>query len=579
MTKQVVHFKHPWLDDDSFVFEKPYDFVVANDLSEVKTAIRRVEQYTKNGYYAVGYVSYEASKAFNERMVTYESVRLPYVYFGIYEDYHHIYEIDNTPLENLNWKSDTSRSGYHQSISNIHLAIKKGLSYQVNFTIRLIAEFQQLNTRKLYEQLRQSQQAHYTAHLSFNDFEIISVSPELFFAWDGEQIETKPMKGTIKRGSTDTEDNLNKNYLRQSTKDRAENVMIVDLIRNDLSKIAQKGSVHVPKLFDIEEYPTVFQMTSTVRAKTKPEVNLVSIFESLFPCGSITGAPKISTMELIKHLESTPREVYCGAVGIITPEGQAIFNVPIRTVWVDHRRNQAIYGVGGGITWDSTAEGEYDEALAKAKVLKPSPATFQLLETMTLEQGQFDLWQEHMNRLLKSATFFNFNYDLKLINQKLNQIREQYNDGVYKIRLLLSEDGQIQTEVTPIDHLTQSYNATLASRPINRQDIFYYHKTTFRDHYHGLKNETYDETLLWNEAGYVTEFINGNLVYELEGQYFTPPKTDGLLAGTYRERLLEQGIINIRSLHKSKLDQVDKLWFINSVRGWVSIEQCVKERV
>ncbi|WP_054754290.1 chorismate-binding protein [Piscibacillus salipiscarius] len=337
MTKQIVHFKHDWLDEHSYIFEQPIDYVVANRLDEVKPALEQIEQYSKDGYYGVGYLSYEAAQAFNPKMRTHQDVRLPYLYFGIYKETNHLYDIPTEHFQQMNWQSDTKPESYFKAIKSIHDAIKQGISYQVNYTFRLVALFDQLNTRQLYEQLRQSQMANYTCHLQFNDFEIISVSPELFFAWDGHRIETKPMKGTVKRGYSGEDDQLCKKQLLNSKKDQAENVMIVDLLRNDLSRIAQKGSVKVPKLFEIEAYPTVYQMTSTVTAKTRSDVGLASIFEAIFPCGSITGAPKISTMEIISQLETSPREVYCGAIGMITPDQKAVFNVPIRTVLVDHR--------------------------------------------------------------------------------------------------------------------------------------------------------------------------------------------------------------------------------------------------
>ena len=254
------------------------------------------------------------------------------------------------------------------------------------------------------------------------------------------------MKGTVKRGASHEEDTANANWLYHSEKDRAENVMIVDLLRNDLGMIAESGTVTVDKLFEIEQYPTVHQMTSTISAQVSETTSLVDIFKALFPCGSITGAPKISTMKIIAELENEPREVYCGAIGYITPNKEAIFNVPIRTVLIDHHSGEAVYGVGGGITWDSTSEGEYHEILAKAKVLEESPVEFELLESLLLDNGKYFLLEEHLNRMENSARYFGFDYDVNKVNKTLNDFSSKNNTGMVKVRLLLSKSGELVIE-------------------------------------------------------------------------------------------------------------------------------------
>ncbi|WP_175615777.1 aminodeoxychorismate synthase component I [Piscibacillus halophilus] len=575
MTKQIIHFNHDLLGDHPYIFDKPVDYVVANRLDEVKPALDRIEHYTKEGYYAVGYLSYEVAQAFNPKMETHEEVRLPYLYFGIYKDYLKLYEVPTGDLQKMNWVSDTTPKDYFKSIVHIHDAIQKGISYQVNYTIRLIAQYEQLNTRQLYEQLRQSQLANYTCHLQFNDFEIISVSPELFFAWDGYTIETKPMKGTIKRGNSSEEDKKLKDQLTHSEKDQAENVMIVDLLRNDLSRIAKKGTVNVPKLFDLEAYPTVYQMTSTVTAKTRDDVSLTSIFEAIFPCGSITGAPKISTMKLIKQLETSPREVYCGAIGMVTPERNAVFNVPIRTVLVDRRKQNAVYGVGGGITWDSTPEGEYEETVAKSNVLKQQGKDFELLETMKLSNGKIDYLDEHLNRLKRSAEFFKIPFEQSKLDEIIRRLLIEHTGTSYVVRLLLNRSGVFSYQVLPYEEPPYSVDVALAKKPIDKDNMFYYHKTTHREMYEIFQEDNVFDVLLWNESGNITEFTKGNVVYKLNGQLFTPPVSDGLLAGTFRERLITDNQVAERSLPKDELKYVDEIWFINSVRGWIRVNEVI----
>ena len=258
------------------------------------------------------------------------------------------------------------------------------------------------------------------------------------------------MKGTIERGNSLIEDEANANWLYHSEKNRAENVMIVDLLRNDLGRIAKPSSVQVPKLFEIEQYPTVHQMTSTITAKISPDTRLVDIFKALFPCGSITGAPKISTMDIIADLEQTPREVYCGTIGYITPNREAIFNVPIRTVIIDQKTGIATYGVGGGITWDSTTEGEYQEILTKASLLKKKRPSFQLLESLLLKDGSYFLLKEHLTRLKKSSKYFKYIFDLEKVEASLLHFAKKHLHGELKIRLLLSQNGETTIDGQPI---------------------------------------------------------------------------------------------------------------------------------
>ncbi|MGM8214568.1 chorismate-binding protein [Bacillaceae bacterium W0354] len=571
MDKQIIHFKHDLLGNEPLLFQHAIDFVVARSLAEVKSALKKIEAYAKQGFYAVGYVSYEAAKAFDSNMDVHEQVELPFVYFGIYEKKDVYTSGQNSSSVKLEYVPDTPRPIYDDAIKNIHQAIRDGATNQVNYTIRLNADYEDLSTEAYYQQLANAQKANFTSHLRFEDFEIISISPELFFAWDGKTIETKPMKGTIKRGRSVEEDIIRKEQLRSSNKDKNENKMIVDLLRAELSQVAKPGTVSVKKRFEIETYPTVFQMTSTVKADTKEGTSLLSIFEALFPCGSITGSPKICTMQLIKELEKTPREVYCGAIGIVTPEQNAIFSVPIRTVWLDHKHKRATYGVGGGITAASSAESEYNELLAKSEVLKYEAPDFELLETMKLDDGEVFLLDKHLFRLKQSAQYFNISFSESELPEKLSNIEEKYSNGTFLVRVLLSKSGQIEIEIKEINLKQQTGKVALAKRPINRDLPFHYHKTTYRDIYEQHKIMGVYDTLLWNEEGYITEFINGNVVYQLDGHQYTPPIHDGLLPGTFREMLLENGEIVERSLHKDELNQVEKLWFINSVREWVEV--------
>lgn len=544
-------------------FERPVAIVSTTQLNEVIPSLERVQKFTRDGYYAAGYVSYEAAPAFDAAFVVHHEPTMPLVYFAIYENYTETAPQANGPFSVKLTRSDTTEAAYAQAIQTIKARIEDGITYQTNYTVRLFGEFEG-DGLAFFKQLQHSQQAGYTAYLQCGATQILSASPELFFHLKGHTLTTKPMKGTSRRGKSAAEDTALADELYQSEKNRAENVMIVDLLRNDLGKIAVTDSVHVTKLFDVEQYPTVHQMTSTVQATLRPELDVIDVFKALFPCGSITGAPKVSTMHVIHELEASPRDVYCGAVGFITPEQDAVFNVPIRTAVLEG--NKLTYGVGGGITWDSTASGEFDEVLAKAQVLTAKRPHFELLESLLLEDGHYFLLARHLERLQQSARYFGFPFDEAAIRAAL-QVEAQHKHGSHKVRLVLAKTGELVVESAPIQATSDTVSVALAKMRINSEDIFLYHKTTKRDMYtaHDIPDGCFD-VLLYNERGEVTEFTFGNVVYEMGGVLYTPPIASGLLAGTYRAEMLAQGDIQERVLLKDELAQVDALYFMNSVR-------------
>lgn len=556
------------------IFTSPDRIIQADTIEDVIPALTEVQEAVQLGYYAAGYLSYESAPAFENVMIAHSNNKMPLLWFGIYSDVKDgLNDNRKESFHTSNWNIDTEKYNYDHAIKNIKNQIELGNSYQVNYTIRMHADFKG-SAFSYYHQLASSQSANYSAYMDIGEHKILSASPELFFHLKEGKIKTKPMKGTIARGKSDIEDQENSSWLYHSEKNRAENVMIVDLLRNDLGMIAKPGTVKVPELFTIEEYPTVYQMTSTVTAEIADNKDIVDIFRALFPCGSITGAPKINTMKIINHLETSPREVYCGAIGFITPEKEAIFNVPIRTVIIDEF-GKASYGVGGGITWDSEANDEYHEVLTKAKILSKSSQEFQLIETIGLKNGNLIVLNEHLQRLKISSDYFGFHIDIDQVRLDLVKLSEQhqYEDG--KIRLLLDRNGNTTKEFLPLHPLLlEKQKVSLAKKPINKQDIFLYHKTTNRTVYEQRLQEspkTFD-VLLWNEQEEITEFARGNIVVELNGELFTPPVSSGLLAGTFRETLIQQGTIKERILYKDELFQCTRLWFINSVREWVEVE-------
>jgi len=554
-------------------FKNPLKVIIAYTIEDVLPCFQLVQDAVNNGYYAAGFLSYESAAAFDSAYRVKEGSTMPLLWFGLFSEPQRR-SISSTGSYSLkDWKPSVCMNEYRASIMSIKQSIENGVTYQANYTIRLNSEFQG-DDISFFEKLKRAQDSNYCAYIHTGEHSILSASPELFFHLKDNVITARPMKGTTKRGKSYAEDQANANWLYHSEKNRSENVMIVDLLRNDLGIIAEPGTVNVPKLFEIEHYPTVHQMTSTITAKVSENIELVDIFKALFPCGSITGAPKISTMDIIADLESTPRDVYCGAIGFITPNKEAVFNVPIRTVVIEQQSGKATYGVGGGITWDSTSEDEYHEIIEKASILEIDRPHFQLLESLLLNDGVYFLMEEHLNRIQKSAHYFGFPFHLEDVNKALLEYANLNSNGVLKVRFLLAKNADIQIEGQTITTPKAPLKVMLADEPINQNNPFFYHKTTNREVYSRFskKHSTVFDILLWNEDGKLTEFTNGNLVLEMNGILWTPPVESGLLAGTFREVLLKKGEIQEKILTITDLKKSTKIWFINSVRKWLEVE-------
>ncbi|SOC25615.1 aminodeoxychorismate synthase subunit I /aminodeoxychorismate lyase apoprotein [Ureibacillus xyleni] len=558
---------------EPLTFQNPIKLIIANNIEEVLPCFQLIEEALQNGFYVAGYLSYESAPAFDAAYKVKNESQMPLLWFGVFHEPETIALHSTGEYSLSEWVPSVDKKDYHKAITSIKQLIEDGVTYQTNYTIRLHSQFHG-DDIALYEKLKRAQVSNYCAYVNTGDFQVLSASPELFFKLHHDQLTTRPMKGTLKRGKTLKDDEKNRMVLYHSEKNRAENVMIVDLLRNDLSVVAKPGTVKVEKLFEIEDYPTVHQMTSTITATIWENKQFVDIFKALFPCGSITGAPKISTMEAIEKLETTPREVYCGAIGYITPNREAIFNVPIRTVIINQKTGEATYGVGGGITWDSTTEDEYHEVLAKASLLTEKRPEFQLLESLLLQDGEYFLLEEHLTRILSSAKYFGYKFNLDAIRLALINCAERNKHGDYKIRLLVDQTGETTLECQLLKKQNSGQLVTLADLPVNKNNLFLYHKTTNREVYSQYQTKFRDffDVLLWNEEEEITEFTNGNVVLEIDGGFWTPPVKSGLLAGTYRDRLLKEGRICERTLKLEDLNQCSNIWFINSVRKWIKVQ-------
>lgn len=563
-------------------FAHPYQIVCAERLEDVLPALNEMERLIEvNRWYAAGFLSYAAAPAFDPALQTHASIaqhsardsEFPYLWFGLYSE-PRIVQLPRPerPKETLNWQPTVDRDTYNSAIAKIKEYIAEGHTYQVNYTLRLQADLTGSDW-EFFLHLTQNQNKH-AAYIDTGRYVVCSASPELFFQLDGDTITCRPMKGTVQRGRTMIEDNNRSEWLKNSEKNRAENVMIVDMIRNDVGKIAETGSVSVPELFEVERYPTLWQMTSTVTARTCRSIS--EIFTALFPCASITGAPKVSTMKIIAELENTPRKIYTGSIGYIAPDRKAKFSVAIRSALIDRERGKAEYGAGGGIVWDSTTSDEYAEALLKARVLTEPPLSFSLLETMLWSpvEGYF-LHEKHIARMLDSANYF----DIAITREKLENYLEQLSCSFrtpQRVRVLLDRSGELTFESRPFELQGKSepLDVCLANGPIDSSNVFLFHKTTERAVYESAREgcEIFDDVLLYNQAGELTEFTIGNLVVELDGQLLTPPIACGVLPGTFRAHLVETGQVLERTIPLKRVRECRQIFRVNSIRKWERVE-------
>lgn len=566
----------------ALAFARPIVTLCARALHEVPVVLTSAMAEARAGRWVAGWVAYEAAPAFDTALrvcppASPPASPLPLAAFAVYAAPATAVEPENdAALSGGLWRATTPAEHDLAAIEDLRRRIADGDFYQVNLTTRLRAEFTEFTGRALFESLRASQPDGYCIHLQDADWEILSVSPELFFDWrpDGT-LTTRPMKGTAPRHADAAADAAAAHALQASAKERAENLMIVDLLRSDLARVAVTGTVRVPCLFEIDALPTAWQMSSTVACITRQGLGLADIFHALFPCGSVTGAPKVAAMAAIAELEKTPRGAYCGAIGLIRPGGHVTFNVGIRTVTLDHAAGRAECGVGSGIVFDSVAADEYAEWLVKRRFLLRASASFELLETIALQDGRYLLEERHLARLAASAAFFGFARERAQVKAALAAVTTAHPDGAWCVRLLCDRHGRARAECfalepTPPDGVVAL--VTLAATPIAGDLEFLLHKTTQRDAYLPFAPPagTFD-TLLWNERAELTEFTRGNLVVELDGQLVTPPVACGLLPGVLRAELLARGELTERTLRVDELPRAAGIWFINSVRGRVKV--------
>ena len=561
-------------------FGTPRQVLQAHTLTQVRTLLDAVEAESRSGVWCVGYLRYEAAPAFDPALTVHETTQ-PLAWFAVYDEALPWPAPDVLPPDvmALQWQSLLKRPDFDAAIRELLQGIARGDFYQVNYTAPLLASLQleRANGKPavvalaLFHALQRAQAGGYAAYLNTGDEQIMSVSPELFFDWQNELLLTRPMKGTAPRGATPEDDLAAANTLKASPKERAENVMIVDLLRNDVSRIAEPFSVKVPQLFHTQALPAVWQMTSDITARTRADCSLADVFTALFPCGSITGAPKVQAMRAIHALEPQPRGVYCGALGVIKPGGAAVFNVPIRTVTI--RDGWAQCSVGSGITSGSVADDEWNEWQHKQAFVRRATTRFELLETLGLYDGHFLHQGAHLARMAQAARHFGYPWQPGTLEAALQTLTLQHPTGEWRVRLLLDAHGRATAQAYALHATPARVRLQLADRPLEEaHSEFVRFKTTHRPHYDAFTPKAAEvfDTVLWNTQREITECTRGNIALLLRGQWVTPPLRCGLLPGVGRALAVQQGRVIESVVGLADLPAVTDIAFLNSLRGWVA---------
>lgn len=559
-------------------FSSPVRVYSAHEVCDVIATLEEVERTCAHDkLWAVGWISYEASPAFDPALRVRESTDLPKVWFATFTAPSVSKELPQTeepPL--LSWTPTVTSSEYAQAIQEVREAIRTGSTYQVNYSFRLVAH-EAPSPRALFATMMHNQGGDFGVLVETPDYSIASASPELFFRKNGPSLISRPMKGTSPRGVTLKDDQTRSEELRTSTKNRAENIMIVDMTRNDLSRIARRGSVSVSSSCTVEKYPHMLQMVSEVQALS--DLSIVEILRALFPAASITGAPKAETMRIIAQHETTPRNIYTGTLGVIAPNDRAWFNVAIRTALIDHSRHRTEYGIGSGIVWDSTSQHEYEECLTKASAVTRRAKHFELFETILWEPTTgFFLLAEHLERLQESAEYLSWPFPRESVIVELEKIAAQLSSqsSPRRVKFFLCQRGAIRAEAHEIAPLPASYSLSLAQHPVQSSEPSLYRKTTDRQVYEHAKPQSSDanDVILWNERGEITETTIANICLEIDGVLYTPPIESGLLNGCYRRNLLRRGQIVEKTLTREDLTRASRIVLINSLRRSWEAQLC-----
>lgn len=569
----------------SYFFSDPVKEIICYEKKNVKKCFEEIERLSKE-YFVAGYMSYELGFILENMpclKTCLKKQNMPLFEFTAFKKhtvYNHTKPLGGTEQSNMfsprvfeaaNLKLDIEYKEYLGKILKIKKYIEEGKTYQLNFTSEYVFDFTGC-PYSFYLEQRDKQKVSYGAMIKNRGSFILSFSPELFFRIKDRKIEARPMKGTAPRGKDVNEDSGIANNLQNDIKNRSENVMILDLFRNDLGKVCENGSIKVKKIFSVEKYETLFQMISSVEGTLFKSVSLYDVIKSIFPSGSVTGAPKIISMKLLKELEKRERGIYTGAIGFFGPRGSAEFNVPIRTVVLTGSNGRM--GVGSGIVYDSDAGKEFEECKLKALFLAGRKDRFSLVETMRWERKFRDL-SFHLQRLRKTAEYFGYTCVVAEIEARLKKLENSFREGMaYKVRMLLDKTGGLRIITKQIEKTSGPQKVCFSLKHTDSNDRFLYHKTTnrklYQSEYEYAKKRGYFDVIFRNEKGEVTEGSISNIFIEKAGIVYTPPLNCGLLDGIYRQKIMivKPGIVE-RVLREKDIKEADNIYLTNTVRGIV----------
>jgi para-aminobenzoate synthetase/4-amino-4-deoxychorismate lyase len=578
-------------DSYSYLFTNPETIITASNQYELFNSLDLIDKQKKMGRSGYGYLNYEAGYYLENKFQNFrkenENTLLKFCFF----DNRNVKKIKSDSLNFLSGGfekkyiiseliQNKSKDECTTDIKRIKKYIEAGDAYQVNYTFKCKFKFEGSYT-SLLKSLIFNQSAQFTTFINDKENIIISLSPELFFSTDGQRITCKPMKGTVKRGINLASDIYQKNYLKSDQKFHAENLMILDLLRNDLGKISEFNSVHVDHLFKVEKYESLFQLVSEVSAQVRSNISWKQIFASLFPCGSVTGAPKIRTMEIINQLENGNRGLYTGSIGLFMPD-KTVFNVSIRTLTVVKKNNLGELGIGSGITWDSEPLSEYNETLLKSKFLTDPDEYFELFETMLIENGKVSLLNYHLDRLKQSADYFLFVFDEENLKNKLSKLLLQIKTNTkLRLKLILNKWGNIRLNLTGFPETTKINKIIISKNTIDSGNKFQYFKTTNRkllDHEHKYySNLGFFDVIFFNEANYLAEGAITSIFTRKDGNWYTPSLDCGILPGVYRRYFLEKTLLNSyeKKITYNELLEADEIILTNSLRGEIKVDELI----
>lgn len=586
--------------ENSYLFTKLVFEICIYDFSKVESALSQIEEFSRSGYYLAGYIAYDSIFALESKLQVEKSKTIssgvPLIHFNVYEQCQKFaskqlldilssqkieFEQSNTVKLNRIFLEDDILS-YTEKYNQVQSELEKGNTYQVNLTIEAQLEFGNSPPTSIYYQLSRSKPVQYAAFLPYLPQELISLSPELFFYKTNNKIHVKPMKGTAPRSGDYLSDKRYYEWLSGDAKNQAENLIVVDLLRNDLSRFCKTGSVKADRLFKVEEFSTVYQMVSELSADLDKDISFTEILKGIFPCGSITGAPKLNTMRIIDNIEQRARGTYCGAIGFILPNNDMHFSVAIRTLTRSTEDKLYKFGVGGGITIRSRPDDEWNEIKTKLRfICNFYQPDFEIIESMLLVNGHIYNLSLHLERFYRSADQLMFNIDNENVCLQLKKYLATHKgefelDQKYKLRLALAHSGKLTISHNRVDNIPNQLSVAVIKEAINTDSPMFYHKTSAKE-VRGLYDDIYknsldpsiDELIFINENGVITESRYFNVIIEYEGQLITSPTSEGLLPGIYRQKMIADGILNEKLITMQMVEVASSIYLCNDVRGLI----------